>query len=165
MTSSARPKTDCGIVRPSALAAFGLTTRSNFVGCSMGSSPGLAPSRILHVHGRAPKHRRVARRVRCETTHLHKFPVRVEPGESPLGGKFDDLLSTRQQSKIRRHHQRLRPRRYHGCQSLLELLTIPHPDELQLEPLEPSSQLSRRPSPCPLPLTGEREKGHLGTAW
>lgn len=47
MTSSARPSTDGGIVRPSALALLSLTTNSNFVGCSMGRSAGLAPSRIL----------------------------------------------------------------------------------------------------------------------
>src|SRR5437016_3054063 len=47
MTSSARPSSDGGIVRPSAFAVFRLMTRSNFVGCSMGRSPGLAPLRIL----------------------------------------------------------------------------------------------------------------------
>src|SRR5262249_55714189 len=47
MTSSARPSTDCGIVRPSAFAVFRLITNSNLVGCSMGRSAGLAPRRIL----------------------------------------------------------------------------------------------------------------------
>ena len=47
MTSSARPSTDCGIVRPRALAVLRLITSSNFVGCSTGRSPGLAPFRIL----------------------------------------------------------------------------------------------------------------------
>jgi hypothetical protein len=40
ITSSTR---DSGIVSPSALAVFLLITRSNFVGCSTGSSAGLAP--------------------------------------------------------------------------------------------------------------------------
>ena len=46
-TSSARSSNDCGIVRPSALAVLRLITRSNFVGCSTGKSPGLAPLTIL----------------------------------------------------------------------------------------------------------------------
>jgi hypothetical protein len=47
MTWSARPSTDGGIVRPRTFAVFRLTTRSNFVGCWMGRSAGLAPLRIL----------------------------------------------------------------------------------------------------------------------
>src|SRR5882724_312598 len=46
ITSSARPSTDGGIVRPRASAVLGLMTSSNFVGCSMGRSAGLAPLRI-----------------------------------------------------------------------------------------------------------------------
>ena len=44
---SARASTDCGIVRPRALAALRLITSSNFVGCSTGRSPGFVPLRIL----------------------------------------------------------------------------------------------------------------------
>src|SRR5262244_667339 len=47
MTSSARARIDGGIVRPSALAVFRLTTSSNVVGCWTGRSAGLAPFRIL----------------------------------------------------------------------------------------------------------------------
>src|SRR5262245_58545505 len=47
MTWSARPSTDCGIVRPRALAVFRLITNSNFVACSTGRSAGFAPLRIL----------------------------------------------------------------------------------------------------------------------
>ena len=47
ITWSARASTDCGIVRPRALAALRLMTSSNFVGCSIGRSPGFAPLRIL----------------------------------------------------------------------------------------------------------------------
>jgi hypothetical protein len=43
ITSSARRKTDCGIVIPSALAVFILTTNSNLVGCPTGISPGFSP--------------------------------------------------------------------------------------------------------------------------
>ena len=47
ITASARSSSDCGILRPSAFAAFRLITSSNFVGCSTGRSAGLAPLRIL----------------------------------------------------------------------------------------------------------------------
>ena len=36
MISSARTRSDCGIVNPSAFAAFMLITNSNFIGCSTG---------------------------------------------------------------------------------------------------------------------------------
>src|SRR4029450_11223910 len=44
---SARCSSDCGIVRPSALAVLRLMRSSNFVGCSTDRSLGLAPLRIL----------------------------------------------------------------------------------------------------------------------
>jgi hypothetical protein len=47
ITSSARSRIDCGIVSSSSRAALRLTTSSNFVGCSIGKSAGLAPFRIL----------------------------------------------------------------------------------------------------------------------
>ena len=47
MTLSARYSKDCGIVTPMCFAVFRLNISSNFVGCSTGSSAGLAPFRIL----------------------------------------------------------------------------------------------------------------------
>src|SRR5574337_2226370 len=47
ISSSARRRSDCGIVRPSALAVLRLITSSNLLGCSTGRSAGLAPLRIL----------------------------------------------------------------------------------------------------------------------
>ena len=49
ITSSARARTDCGIVSPSAFAVLRLMTISNFVVCSTGRSSGLAPLRIRPV--------------------------------------------------------------------------------------------------------------------
>src|SRR5439155_24021584 len=49
MTSSARAKSDCGTVRPSAFAVLRLITSSNLLGCSIGRSAGLAPFSILAV--------------------------------------------------------------------------------------------------------------------
>jgi DNA-binding transcriptional LysR family regulator len=46
-TSFARSNTDSGIVSLSAFAVLRLTTNSNWVGSSMGSSPGFEPLRIL----------------------------------------------------------------------------------------------------------------------
>ena len=50
ITWSARASTYGGIVRPSALAVLRLITSSNCVGCSIGSSPALAPLRILSTN-------------------------------------------------------------------------------------------------------------------
>ena len=50
MTRSARSRSDPGIVSPSALAVLRLITMSNFLGCSTGRSPGLAPLRILSTY-------------------------------------------------------------------------------------------------------------------
>ena len=49
-TSSARMSTDCGIVKPRALAVVRLMTNSNVVGRSMGSSAGFVPLRILSTY-------------------------------------------------------------------------------------------------------------------
>ena len=46
-TSSAKMRSVGGNVIPSACAVLRLRTSSNFVGCSMGKSPGVAPLRIL----------------------------------------------------------------------------------------------------------------------
>src|SRR5262249_9194230 len=50
ITSSARSSSDCGIVRPSALAVLRLITNSNFVGCSIGKSAGFAPFSSLSTY-------------------------------------------------------------------------------------------------------------------
>ena len=47
ITSSAWKRSSGGILRPSSFAVLRLMTNSNFVGCSTGRSPGLAPFRIL----------------------------------------------------------------------------------------------------------------------
>ncbi len=49
MISSARIRSDCGIVRPRALAVLRLMTSSNLVGCSTGRSAGFAPLKILSM--------------------------------------------------------------------------------------------------------------------
>ena len=49
ITSSARCSRDCGIVMPRPLAVLTLTISWNFVGCSIGKSPGRAPFRILSM--------------------------------------------------------------------------------------------------------------------
>jgi hypothetical protein len=47
ITSSARARSACGTVRPSALAVLRLMTSSNLVGCWTGRSAGFAPLRIF----------------------------------------------------------------------------------------------------------------------
>src|SRR5262245_44441787 len=50
ITSSARTRNVSGMASPIALAALRLITKSNFMGCSMGSSAGLAPLNILSTY-------------------------------------------------------------------------------------------------------------------
>jgi hypothetical protein len=45
-SSAASHSSDCGVVRPSALAVFALMTNSNLVRCSIGRSAGFVPLRI-----------------------------------------------------------------------------------------------------------------------
>jgi hypothetical protein len=47
IVSSARSRSEVGIVMPSALAVLRLITNSNLVGCITGRSAGLSPLRIL----------------------------------------------------------------------------------------------------------------------
>src|SRR5215472_7268930 len=56
ISSSARPRSACGIVRPRALALLRLMASSNLMGCSTGRSPGLAPFRILSTKTAARRH-------------------------------------------------------------------------------------------------------------
>src|SRR5438046_8433910 len=48
--TAARSNNDCGILIPIASAVLRLMTSSDFVGCSMGRSAGLAPLRILSAY-------------------------------------------------------------------------------------------------------------------
>jgi hypothetical protein len=50
ITSSARCRSEGGIVKSRAVAVLRLITSSNSVGCCMGRSPGLAPLRILSTY-------------------------------------------------------------------------------------------------------------------
>src|SRR5207302_6618783 len=61
MTSSARSRSDCGIVSPRALAVLRLITNSNFSGRSIGNSAGFAPFRIFAT--KTPDRRKDSRRL------------------------------------------------------------------------------------------------------
>ena len=50
MISSARTRIDCGIVSPSAFAVFRLMAKWNRLTCSIGRSPGAAPSRTSRTY-------------------------------------------------------------------------------------------------------------------
>jgi len=57
MISSARTRSEGGMVKPSALAVVRLIAKSNLVGCSTGKSPGLAPRKILSTKSAARRNR------------------------------------------------------------------------------------------------------------
>ena len=57
ITSSVIRRNSRVIVSPSSFAVFKLMTSSNLVGCSTGSSEGLAPLRILSTNGAAARNK------------------------------------------------------------------------------------------------------------
>src|SRR5262245_36103292 len=54
MISSARARSECGIVSPRAFAVLALMASSNLVGCSTGRVAGFAPRRILSTYAAGP---------------------------------------------------------------------------------------------------------------
>ena len=70
MTLSSLKRTDCEIC----LAVLKLITNSNFVGCSTGSSAGLAPFNILSTYPcAAPPQRQAIRPVGQQAARIHKI--------------------------------------------------------------------------------------------
>src|SRR6476660_1511027 len=57
ITSSARARSDGGMVKPIAFAVVRLIAKSNLVGCSTGKSPGFAPRKILSTKSAARRNR------------------------------------------------------------------------------------------------------------
>ena len=77
ITLSARANTFGGIVNPICFAVFRLITNSNFVGCSTGRSPALAPFRILSIHVSTQHPCRIVRPIcRIETTSVNLWRFR-----------------------------------------------------------------------------------------
>ena len=72
------------MVRSSACAVFKLMTSSNFMGCSTGRSPGLAPLRnLVHVDGGSTVVLRVARTVGHESARVRGRGQGVD-GRQPM---------------------------------------------------------------------------------
>jgi len=129
MSSSARASTEGGIARPSALAVLRLIASSNFVGCSMGRSPGLAPFRICRLDRAAPRVRPHSGQLRSAPAHpraprSHPLSEIPDPGADPPrqpppqgpGGRGDQAHLGRHQPPRRllaRHARRPR-HRHHG---------------------------------------------------
>ena len=82
ITRSARASTCGGIVTPICLAAFRLITSSNFVGCSTGSSAGLAPFRIfVDIGGGATEGIRLARTVGHKASGIRVLSLPIHSGQ------------------------------------------------------------------------------------
>jgi hypothetical protein len=86
ITWSARTSTDCGTVSPSAFAVLRLMTNSNFVGCSMGRSAGLAPfQNLVYVVGGASVQGGPIRRINHKSSSFRMRSERVHCGYAVLG--------------------------------------------------------------------------------
>ena len=101
ITSSARSSSDCGMARPSALAVLRLITNSNFVGCSIGRSPGLAPLSILSMklaefdrRLQSWGHKRPSLSINCRQPRLRREPRSL--------GSEHRILESREVQRARR---------------------------------------------------------------
>jgi hypothetical protein len=97
ITSSARPSSDGGIVRPRALAVLRLITRLNLVGRSTSNSAGLAPFRMRRRRrgGTTPKGRvRIARGCR-----LRQSPAQSQPSADDARGRPGRFARARAKSR------------------------------------------------------------------
>jgi len=91
MISSARTRTDWGIVTPSALAVLRLTTSSNFVGSSTGRSAGSVPhGHLLRAHERAGAGHGVLSGApkECPATPLGHYASAGSPRQAGVAGLY-----------------------------------------------------------------------------
>src|SRR4030095_8096004 len=89
MIWSARPNTDCGIVRPSAFAVFRLTTSSNFVGGEVTRFGALQDP--VHERGGAPLQIEKVWAIGHEPAGDRAVARPDYRGQSPLRGELCDL--------------------------------------------------------------------------
>src|ERR1044071_9294641 len=83
ITLSALASTFGGIVRPICLAVLRLIASSNFVGCSIGISPGFAPFRILSTYVAARRYNSVTFTpyvISPPSTYVDKIQKGANPG-------------------------------------------------------------------------------------
>ena len=86
--------------QPMFLAVLRLITSSNFVGCSTGRSPGLAPLEdLIHIGSGAPEHFDNARAVKHEATSVHKFCPLVYRREAVLCREVCNLCPLRREAR------------------------------------------------------------------
>src|SRR5262245_13106227 len=82
MILSARTRIDCGTLTCKAFAVCTLTTSSNFVGCSIGRSPGLAPRMILSTYEALRRNRSSQ-----STEYVSNAPASAKKRPSLITGK------------------------------------------------------------------------------
>jgi hypothetical protein len=123
MSSSARTKSDCGIVRPSAFAVLRLITKSNFVGCCTGSSAGLAPLRILvHVAGTTPQQVGVVGPIRHQPPGRHVILEQVDRWKASLYRQLRNSCAMNASQGVSIHLNRIRAGASRGFEGPLQLI-------------------------------------------
>jgi hypothetical protein len=107
MSSSARTRTDLGIVSPSVFAVLRLMTRSNLVGCSTGRSDGLAPFKILSTY-HADRLTSSTRLFHCACDKALRYVVDHVAFLSLQSSEWARAYYNRQRARGHSHHQAFR---------------------------------------------------------
>jgi hypothetical protein len=107
MSSSARTRTDLGIVSPSVFAVLRLMTRSNLVGCSTGRSDGLAPFKILSTY-HADRLTSSTRLFHCACDKALRYVVDHVAFLSLQSSEWAQAYYNRQRARGHSHHQAFR---------------------------------------------------------
>ena len=142
ITSSARSSSDCGIVRPSALAVLRLITSSNRDGCSTGRSPGLAPFKIRSTYRGGDLRVLGWRWPVADQTACRKITAAAHDGQrQPVSlREARDCVAVGSDQRFRGKQYRFRVRAADGRERGLKIALARNLDYLQ-----PASRRPRRP--------------------
>ena len=134
MTSSARSKTGSAMVIPSSRAVLRLTTSVNWVGCSIGRPPGLAPLKILSTYPRGSAQLvLITRPVRQESAFVGILPLPRDDGQPSLRGQLENRRSIRKERRGVDHVQCLRLRSVDALYGWTDLIGSSHAHEAEFD--------------------------------
>ena len=147
------------MVRPSAFAAFRLTTSSNFVGCSTGRSAGLAPFRILSTKtAAAPPDLVDVRAIGDQPAGLDILPELVHGGEPAPGGQLRESPGLREEERGREHEESAGAGVSRRSEGPLDLARVSNLERQQLPPSRPGGGFGRLPVPEAQPIPEDRHR-------
>jgi hypothetical protein len=124
ITSSARASSGSGTVRPSALAALRLMTRSNLVGCSSADRQASLPKNLVDEGNRPPESRVVVGSVAHESAGFYEALERIDDGNVKLARSLGNRIAQVEESTRQADDQDIRVIRPELRKSCLDTLTV-----------------------------------------